>query len=341
MMNNTARKTKRRRGQSAVVLCALFVCLFVLIVLNLAIGDENIGLWDVMKSLAGQGDAGVRFLVMEFRMPRILLAVLAGWALSIAGVVAQALMKNPLAAPDTLGITGGAGFGAVIVTVLFSQQSPLLLTGAAFSGSVLAAVLVYLLAYRNGISPVRLALVGIAVNAFCHSGIQLFISRGSPNVNNALIWLNGSLWGRGWDDVLSLFIWCCLVIPPIWFAAKPLDIIKSGDGIAVGLGIRLERTRFLLLAGAVLLTAAAVTAVGTIGFIGLMAPHIARKLAGAETRILIPVAALVGGIVLLIADAAGRGLVPPLEIPAGLIAAVIGGPYFIYLLRREAKRGRA
>lgn len=137
-----------------------------LIVLNLAIGDENIGLWDVMKSLAGQGDAGVRFLVMEFRMPRILLAVLAGGALSIAGVVAQSLMKNPLAAPDTLGITGGAGLGAVIVTVLFSQQSPLLLTGAAFSGSVLAAALVYLLAYRNGISPVRLALVGIAVNAF-------------------------------------------------------------------------------------------------------------------------------------------------------------------------------
>ncbi|XBO86916.1 iron chelate uptake ABC transporter family permease subunit [Bacillus licheniformis] len=179
MMNNTARKTKRRRRQSAVVLCALFACLFVLIVLNLAIGDENIGLWDVMKSLAGQGDAGVRFLVMEFRMPRILLAVLAGGALSVAGVVAQSLMKNPLAAPDTLGITGGAGLGAVIVTVLFSQQSPLLLTGAAYSGSVLAAILVYLLAYRNGISPVRLALVGIAVNAFCHSGIQLFISRGA------------------------------------------------------------------------------------------------------------------------------------------------------------------
>ena len=130
------------------------------------------------------------------------------------------------------------------------------------------------------------------------------------------------------------------MIPPIWLAAKPLDIIKSGDGIAVGLGIRLERTRFLLLAGAVLLTAAAVTAVGTIGFIGLMAPHIARKLAGAETKILIPVAARRRHRP-LIADAAGRGLVPPLEIPAGLIAAVIGGPYFIYLLRREEHKKTA
>ncbi len=296
-MNNAERKMKRRRGQSALVFSALCACLLMLIVLNLAIGDENIGLWDVMKSLAGQGDAGVRFLVMEFRMPRILLAVLAGGALSIAGVVAQSLMKNPLAAPDTLGITGGAGLGAVIVTVLFSQQSPLLLTGAAFSGSVLAAALVYLLAYRNGISPVRLALVGIAVNAFA---IRVFSYsfQGEPECQQRINLAEWKSVGRDWDDVLSLFIWCCLVIPPLWFAAKPLDIIKSGDGIAVGLGIRLERTRFLLLAGAVLLTAAAVTAVGTIGFIGLMAPHIARKLAGAETRILIPVSALVGGIVL-------------------------------------------
>ncbi|MBS4162499.1 iron ABC transporter permease, partial [Klebsiella pneumoniae] len=137
--------------------------------INVAIGDENIPLGDIIKSLAGQGDPGTRFMVMEFRMPRVILAILAGGALAVAGVIAQSLMRNPLAAPDTLGITGGAGLGAVLVTVLFSQQSTIFLTGAAFSGSILAAVLVYSLAYRNGISPVRLALVGIAVNAFCHS----------------------------------------------------------------------------------------------------------------------------------------------------------------------------
>ncbi|MEC1261660.1 iron ABC transporter permease [Bacillus swezeyi] len=339
-MNKLTDQTKQHVGKTAAVLLVLPAFLLLLVLVNLAIGDEKIPLLDVIKSLTGQGDPGVRFMVMEFRMPRIILAVLAGAALAIAGVIAQSLMRNPLAAPDTLGITGGAGLGAVIVTVLFSQQSPLLLTGAAFSGSILAAVLVYSLAYRNGISAVRLALVGIAVNAFCHSGIQLLISRASPNVNSALIWLNGSLWGRSWDDVLSLFIWCCLLIPPVWLAAKSLDIIKSGDSIAVSLGISLEKTRFLLLAAAVTLTAAAVTAVGTIGFIGLMAPHIARKLAGFDSRLLIPVSGLIGGIILLLADAIGRGLMPPLEIPAGLIAAVIGGPYFIYLLRREAKQGR-
>ncbi|ASB90227.1 iron ABC transporter permease [Bacillus sonorensis] len=339
-MNIKTDKTKRRRKKSAGMLFVLLACLFLFALINVAIGDENIPLGDIIKSLAGQGDPGTRFMVMEFRMPRVILAILAGGALAVAGVIAQSLMRNPLAAPDTLGITGGAGLGAVLVTVLFSQQSTIFLTGAAFSGSILAAVLVYSLAYRNGISPVRLALVGIAVNAFCHSGIQLLISRASPNVNSALIWLNGSLWGRSWDDVLSLFIWCCLLIPPVWLAGKPLDIIKSGDGIAAGLGISLEKTRFLLLAAAVMLTAAAVTAVGTIGFIGLMAPHIAKKLAGFESRILIPVSGMVGAIILLLADAAGRGLIPPIEIPAGLIAAVIGGPYFIYLLRREATRGR-
>ncbi|WP_077737095.1 FecCD family ABC transporter permease [Bacillus sonorensis] len=339
-MNKWTDHTKKHRGKPAAVLLFLLICLAVLAVLNLAIGDENIPLLDVLKALVGQGDPGVRFMVMEFRMPRIILAVLAGAALAIAGAIVQSLLRNPLAASDTLGITGGAGLGAVIVTVLFAQQTPLFLTGAAFLGSILAAVLVYVLAYRNGIAPVRLALVGIAVNAFCHSGIQLLISRASPNVSSALIWLNGSLWGRSWDHVLALFIWCCLLIPPVWLAAKPLDIMKSGDGVAASLGISLERTRGLLLAAAVTLTAAAVTAVGTIGFIGLMAPHIGRKLAGHESRILLPASGLIGGIILLAADAVGRGLIPPLEIPAGLIAAVVGGPYFIYLLRREAKRGR-
>ncbi|ATH94967.1 iron-dicitrate transporter subunit FecD [Bacillus glycinifermentans] len=339
-MNIKTDITKRQRRKPSAVLVILPVFLLLLAAANLMIGDEKYPLGDVIKSLAGQGDPGIRFMVMEFRMPRVILAVLAGGALAVAGVIAQSLMRNPLAAPDTLGITGGAGFGAVIVTVLFSEQSSILLTGAAFSGSIVAAVFVYVLAYRNGISPVRLALVGIAVNAFCHSGIQLLISRGSPNVNSALIWLNGSLWGRSWNDVLSLFIWCCLLIPPVWLAAKPLDIIKSGDAIATSVGVRLERTRFLLLAAAVILTAASVTAVGTIGFIGLMAPHIARRLAGVESRILIPVSGMVGSIILLLADSAGRGLIPPVEIPAGLIAAVIGGPYFIYLLRREAKRSK-
>ncbi|MCY8911891.1 iron ABC transporter permease [Bacillus atrophaeus] len=331
MKKNTAKKTWG-------IIPLLTILLVLLILFNLGIGDTPIAFADIIKALVGVGDPGIQFTLFEFRLPRIALAVLAGAALAVSGVIAQSVMRNPLAAPDTLGLTGGAGLGAAIVTILLPGAHSFILAGAAFSGSVAAAVFVYLLAYREGISPVRLALVGCAVSAFCHSGIQLLISRISPNVNSALVWLSGSLWGREWDDVLSLLIWAVILIPLALFLAGPMDLIKSGDDIAKGLGVSLEKNRLLLLAITVFLTAAAVSAVGTIGFIGLMTPHIARKLGGFYSKQLIPISALIGAIILLTADAIGRGLIPPIEIPAGLIVAVVGGPFFLYQLWRASNQ---
>jgi iron complex transport system permease protein len=256
----------------------------------------------------------------------------------VAGVIAQSITRNPLAAPDTLGLTGGAGLAAVAVTLLFPGHFPFYLTAAAFVGGVAAAGAVYLLAYRKGIAPVRLALVGIAVSAFCSSGIQLLISRSTSNASAALIWLGGSLWGRTWNSFLQMLPGVLIFIPLAWMLGRWLDVIRMGDATARSLGLGVERTRMLFLTLSVLLTGSAVAAVGTIGFVGLITPHVARRLVGHRHTILIPVSAVLGGLLILIADSLGRGLLPPLEIPAGLIVAMIGGPYFIFLLARNAKR---
>ena len=305
---------------------------------SMKLGEMKIGYVHIFEFIMGTGDSQMADIIFSYRLPRVAVALAAGACLSVAGVIAQSIMRNPLAAPDTLGLTGGAGLAAVIVTLLFPGHFPILLTTAAFGGGIVAAVAVYLLAYRKGIAPVRLALVGIAVSAFCSSGIQLLISRSASNVSSALIWLGGSLWGRSWSQFIQMLPGLLILIPLVWILGLRLDVMRLGDSSAKNLGVGIERSRMLFLAIAVMLTGMAVAAVGTIGFVGLITPHIARRLVGPRHRILIPVAAVLGGLFILIADALGRGLLPPLEIPAGLIVSAIGGPYFLFLLWINAKR---
>ncbi|MCU6795612.1 iron ABC transporter permease [Paenibacillus sp. WQ 127069] len=339
--SNSLHKSVNRHGadrRNSAIITLLIIAVAVSVMINIAIGDVRIHPEQLLRILAGSGDPQLSSIIVSYRLPRVALALLVGASLAVAGVIAQGVMRNPLAAPDTLGLTGGAGLAAVVVTLLLPHSVPSTLTTAAFMGGIIAACAVYALAYRHGIIPVRLALVGVAISAFCSAGIQLLVSKSLPNVNAALIWLSGSLWGRTWDQVLHMLPWVAIVIPLAWLMGLRLDIIRLGDLSAKGLGIHLEGTRVLLLVMAVLLTAAAVAAAGTIGFVGLITPHMARRLVGARHRVLIPVAALLGGLLVLIADALGRGLLPPLEIPAGLIVSVIGGPYFLFLLWRHSRR---
>ncbi|WP_127484697.1 FecCD family ABC transporter permease [Paenibacillus ehimensis] len=326
------------RWRNAGVLGLLSFATLLCAIANIGIGDAKLGIGPILASLVGQGDPNTASIIFDYRLPRIALALLAGAGLAVAGVIAQGVMRNPLAAPDTLGITGGAGLAAVVVTLLFPLSAPFALMAAAFGGGIAAASAVYLLAYRRGIAPVRLALVGVAVSAFCSSGIHLLVSRATPNVNTALIWLSGSLWGRSWDQVLQVLPWMLLLLPLAWLLAVHLDVIRLGDPVALGLGVKVELLRASLLAMAVALTGSAVAVVGTIGFVGLIVPHAARQLVGARHRILIPTAALLGGLLVLVADALGRGLVPPVEVPAGLVVSAVGGPYFLYLLWRQSRR---
>ncbi|MGG4494947.1 FecCD family ABC transporter permease [Brevibacillus reuszeri] len=329
---------RKSENRNFAVLALLLIVTSASAVLSMKLGSAAIGFTDILSAMIGMGNPEVSDLIYSYRLPRVAVALAAGACLSVAGVIAQSVMRNPLAAPDTLGLTSGAGLAAVIVTILFPGQFPPLLTMAAFGGGVVAAIAVYLLAYRKGIIPVRLALVGIAVSAFCSSGIQLLISKSTSNVSSALIWLGGSLWGRSWPQFMQMLPGLVILIPIVWYLGLRLDVLRLGDPLAKNLGVGVERTRMFFLAIAVMLTALAVSAVGTIGFVGLITPHAARKLVGSRHRILIPTAAVLGGLVILIADALGRGMLPPLEIPAGLLVSVIGGPYFLFLLWQRAKQ---
>lgn len=324
------------RSRVVLGLCLLVTVLAAMT--SIKLGETKMGYTQIFKIIVGAGDSQLADIIFSYRLPRVAVALAAGACLSVAGVIAQSVMRNPLAAPDTLGLTGGSGLAAVVVTLLLPGHYPSLLTLAAFGGGVASAVAVYLLAYRKGIAPVRLALVGIAVSAFCSSGIQLLISRSASNVSSALIWLGGSLWGRSWGQFIQMLPGVLILIPLAWLLSLRLDIMRLGDSTAKNLGVGVERSRVLFLTLVVMLTGLAVAAVGTIGFVGLITPHIARRLVGSRHRILIPVAAVLGGLFILMADALGRGLLPPLEIPAGLIVSAVGGPYFLFLLWRNSKR---
>jgi iron complex transport system permease protein len=262
---------------------------------------------------------------------------LAGAGLAVSGVLLQAVTRNPLAAPSIVGINGGAVLGAVVVLFLLPSTPPGAVPAAALVGGIAAGTTVYALARRGGsIAPGRLALVGMAVGTLCIALVQLLIVRflNSGDYQTALTWLVGSLWGRSWDDAALLAPWSIVLLPAAWLFADHLDLLALGDDVARGLGSRLETLRAGLLGIAVGLAASAVSAAGAVAFIGLIAPHVARRLIGPRHRPLIPAAGLLGALLVLLSDALGRAVFPPQEISFGLVTALIGAPYFIYLLRR-------
>ncbi|WP_148091921.1 FecCD family ABC transporter permease, partial [Paenibacillus sp. 598K] len=248
------------------------------------------------------------------------------------------LLRNPLASPGTLGITAGAGLGAVTVALLLPSSLAGLMSVSALVGGAIVALAIYLVAYRSGVDPIRLALVGVAIGAFCSAGIDLILLRGSSNLATALVWLAGSLWGRSWGELLGLLPWLVVLLPVTWRLALQLDLMQLGEATAQGLGLRVATIRLLLFCSVIGLAGASVAAAGTIGFVGLICPHIARTLVGTRHRILLPTAALSGAIIVLAADLAGRLLKPPLELPAGLIISAVGAPFFIYVLWRSSRR---
>ena len=306
-------------------------------VASLAIGATPIAMSDVFAALTGDTSSDAARIVLDFQLPRVLLCWLVGIGLAVSGGIMQGVVRNPLAAPDIIGVTKGAGVAGMLLTLLVPTASAALVPPVAFAGGLLGAVLVYVFAYRRGASPVRLALVGIAVSAVFESVIRFLLTKYPLNVNTSLIWLTGSLFGRGMDAVALAAPWILVLVPVVLILARRIDVLGLGDDMAAGLGEPVERSRRLLLLLGVALASACVAVSGTIGFVGLVAPHIARRLVGGKNLTSLLAAAVVGVLLMLVADTIGRGLAAPLEIPAGLVTAVIGGPYFLYLLVKLGK----
>lgn len=310
----------------------------ILSVISIGIGAVPISPAETLRALFGQGAERAAFIIHEYRLPRILLAWLVGSGLAVSGGVIQGVIRNPLAAPDVVGVTGGAGLVAATLLMLYPKVPSLAVPVAAFIGGLSAAALVYILAYRRGAQPARLALVGVAVSAVCASGIKFLMTRYPAQVNTALGWLSGTLYGRDWSHIQQVLPWLFVLIPVCLLLARQLDVLALGDDVATSLGDRVERNRLVLLLCGVALASVSVAVSGTIGFVGLIAPHMARRLVGPKHGLLLPASGLVGAILVLVADSIGRGARPPVEIPAGLITALIGAPYFLYLLARQRAR---
>lgn len=306
-------------------------------VVSLGIGAVQVDPLSILLALLGMEMEGPASVVIGFRLPRIVIGALAGAGLAVSGVLLQGVTRNPLAAPSIVGINGGAALGAVMVLFLLPTAPAGSIPLAALVGGVVTGATAYLLSRKGGVvAPGRLALVGLAIGALALALVQLLIVRFlfAGDYQTALTWLVGSLWGRSWEHVGQIAPWSLLLLPAAWLFADHLDLLGLGDDVARGLGSRLETLRAGLLAIAVGLAASAVAAAGAVAFVGLIAPHLARMLVGAQHRALIPTAALLGATLVLVSDSTGRGLFPPTEIPFGLITALIGSPYFVYLLRR-------
>jgi iron complex transport system permease protein len=320
----------------------LLLGVLVTFIISTGSGEMYISPLKVVKTLFGNGSEMEQIVIYSFRLPRIVTALLVGMSLAVAGAILQGMIRNPLASPDILGMTAGASLLVVLFFAIFSDKNNSLtisihwLPLGAFIGATIAAILVYILAWKNGIVPMRLVLIGIGITALMQAGTTLFMILGPIyRASQANIWITGTVYGATWKNIAILAPWTILLLLISFVSARKLNIQELGDDIALGAGVLLQRQRVFLLLLSTALTGGAVAFAGGIGFVGLMAPHMARRLVGSSFGALLPVSALLGAILVMAADLFGRTLFAPLEIPAGVFTAAIGAPYFIYLLYKS------
>ncbi|WP_411348195.1 FecCD family ABC transporter permease [Paenibacillus sp. WLX2291] len=332
---------RKRTIRTIITLVVLAIAAFVVLLLSMNTGFTKMSPMEVLRTLFGGGTARDELILFQFRLPRIVIALLVGMGLAVAGAILQGVSRNALADPGILGINSGAGLAVVLFVVtnpMRESASPMLLPFLALIGAFAAATGIYLMAYKKnkGISSSRLVLSGIAMAAGINALMIVLTLQLDPNEFNFIAtWQAGSIWGSSWKFVTALLPWIIVLLPAALWKARQMDVFSLGDDTATGLGSYLNRQRLLLLVIAVALSAACVAVSGGIGFIGLLGPHIARRLVGPRYEHVIPVSALIGAVLLLIADMVGRTLMENSEIPAGVMVAIIGGPYFLYLLARS------
>ncbi|WP_057763475.1 FecCD family ABC transporter permease [Cytobacillus praedii] len=317
------------------------ILIVIAFLLSINAGYLKIPMNEVFATLIGQGTPNNELTIFDFRLPRIIMALLVGMGIAVSGAILQGVSQNPLADPGILGINSGAGFAVVLYMFFF--QGTAFFTGmlsifimplTALAGAFIAALLIYLLSWKNRtVTPVRLLLVGIGINAAFGAGLIIFqMKMDSIDFMKAIIWISGTIWGTNWTYVWALLPWLLILIPFAVYKARFLDVLRLGDPIAIGVGVRIERERVILLLVAVALAGASVSVGGGITFLGLIAPHIARRLIGARHAKIIPLTAAIGALLLLSADTLGRVVMAPMELPVGLVVSILGAPYFIYLL---------
>jgi len=333
--SSTSRQAWRRYATPAAIVLVLVIGG----ALSLALGAVRVPLAEVIAILIGSGDGTSERIIMSARLPRALVALLAGANLAVAGVLLQSVTRNPLADPGIIGVTAGAGVSATIVLAAFPQAAHALPL-AAFMGAMASAVFVYAVSWTpggastGGTSPVRMVLAGVAVNAILGAVIGVLITAFADRIPAVMFWTAGSFNGRGWSHLWMVLPYSLVGLTMAYVLRARVRILELGDDTANTMGISVERTRLLAFAAAALLAGSAASVAGLVGFVGLVVPHLVR-LAMGSNRLIIPASALAGGALLLWADLAARTVLAPSELPVGVVTGLVGGPYFIFLLYRS------
>lgn len=331
---------KRRMTRGVVVMTILGILIISAFIVSMNTGYIRLSPLDVVRTLFGMGTEKQSLILFQFRLPRIVISVLIGAGLAVSGCILQGISRNALADPGILGINAGAG----LMVMLYISFYPATSTGSIFLLPVLAligagftAALIYVLSYKRneGISPTRLILTGIGVAAGISAAMIVLTLKLDPNKYQFVAtWLAGSIWGSNWKFVLALLPWIIILLPYVFYKARVMNVLNLGDNTATGLGAPVEKERLVLLAAAVGLAGSSVAVSGGIGFVGLIGPHLARRLVGPKHQLLLPTSALIGSLLVIVADTIGRWILQPSEIPAGIVVAIIGAPYFLYLLTK-------
>ncbi|KXB90845.1 iron ABC transporter permease [Megasphaera hutchinsoni] len=325
---------QHNRIWASIILVVLGIVFVTSFVLSIMYGAADVSITRVIHILWAPTTGVTDTIIWDVRLPRGIAGVLVGTDLALAGLLLQGILRNPLADPHIMGISSGAGLMGVVVLILCPALT-YLITPVAFIGAMLAAVWVYGLAWKNGIRPVRVILAGVAVASLLGSIISGILIFYSDRVHGALMWMAGGLGNVGWDSVGLLWPYTLVGIILTMVSSYYLNLLQLGDDMARGLGLPVERTRFLLTALASLLAASAVSVVGLLGFVGLIVPHMARLLLGGDYRLMVPGTILLGSSLVLFSDTVARVMFAPVEIPVGLITAILGTPFFLFLLRKE------
>lgn len=324
---------KDELNKGAILVILLMLCMISLF-LSINMGAVDIDIVKIIKAIFIEKDTVNHQIIYNVRLPRTLTAALVGICLSLSGAILQGIMRNPLAGTNIIGVSSGAGFMALIILILFPQYYYLVPAGS-FLGALISTLLIYLITWKNGIQPMRFILSGVAVSSLLNAGINSLMILFPGRVSGVIGFMIGGLSGITWTHFKMILPYAVLGVVFVLILPQKLNILMLGDEVATGLGLNVERTRFIFIVVSSILAGSAVSVVGLLGFVGLIVPHIARLLIGSDYRYLFPATILLGASILLICDTLSRVLFQPFEIPVGIIMSVLGVPFFLYLLKER------
>lgn len=336
--SNISSEDRRQYRRNVTVLLTLGLLIIIAFVLSMNTGFIRLSPLDTIRTLFGGGTEKEQLILFDFRLPRIVISVLIGAGLAVSGCIMQGISRNALADPGILGINAGAGLVVLIFVAYYPNMgtaSIFLLPVLAWIGAGVTAAIIFSLSYKRhkGLLPTRLLLTGVAVAAGISAATIVITLRINPEKYQFVAtWMAGSIWGTNWKFVLALLPFIVILLPFVFSKARTMNVLNLGEMTATGLGAKVSREQIVLLAAAVGLAGSCVAVSGGIGFVGLIGPHLARRLVGPKHQALLPASALTGSFMVIVADMLGRLILQPSEIPAGIIVAIVGAPYFLYLL---------